>query len=219
MIRAIVFDVDGTLSENVTALAKGWQFFAKSMKLKPPTKKEVKDFLGIPYYEIAPQMWHGFNPYEHAELFRKCIAKYTQNSGTVVNKKFLDALGKKYRLGIVTSARRANLKPYIGEIMDSFEVIITPEDTDKHKPDPAPLLLCCDRMELEPEEVLYVGDTMYDFLCAKGAGSPFVGVLTGVGTSVYFKKLGTPFIASVKGSGKYADKLNKMMKNGPERNR
>lgn len=42
--------------------------------------------------------------------------------------------------------------------------------TDKHKPDPAPILITLDRMGSLPEEAIMVGDTMFDLLCAQNAG-------------------------------------------------
>ena len=51
-----------------------------------------------------------------------------------------------------------------------FDAVITAGDTDKHKPDPAPILITLDRMGSLPEEAIMVGDTMFDLLCAQNAG-------------------------------------------------
>ena len=47
------------------------------------------------------------------------------------------------------------------------------EDTEKHKPDPEPLLLCLRRLGVKAEEALYVGDARADMEAARNAGMDF----------------------------------------------
>ena len=47
------------------------------------------------------------------------------------------------------------------------------EDTQLHKPNPDPLLECLRRMDLKPDQVLYVGDTPSDSKAAQAAGIDF----------------------------------------------
>ena len=59
-------------------------------------------------------------------------------------------------------------------------MIVGGEDTPRHKPDPAALLLACSRLDLRPETSVYVGDHPVDAEAAGKACMPFVAVLTGV---------------------------------------
>ena len=43
----------------------------------------------------------------------------------------------------------------------------------QEKPEPGPLLKYMERTGAKPSEVLYVGDTVYDMQCARGAGVDF----------------------------------------------
>ncbi|MEG0114831.1 MAG: HAD hydrolase-like protein, partial [Hydrogenoanaerobacterium sp.] len=47
------------------------------------------------------------------------------------------------------------------------------DDTTEHKPKPEPMLLYLSRTGVRADEVLYIGDTVYDYQCATGAGVPF----------------------------------------------
>jgi pyrophosphatase PpaX len=76
------------------------------------------------------------------------------------------------RMGIVTS----KLRPSVDLVLDqvsygpAFEVIVTVEDTDSHKPEPDPILCALKRLRVPPESAIYVGDSPYDILAARAAG-------------------------------------------------
>ena len=57
--------------------------------------------------------------------------------------------------------------PVLRETMD---VVIGAEDTERHKPDPDPLLEALRRLEADPGEAVYVGDSPFDVRAAKAAG-------------------------------------------------
>ena len=54
-----------------------------------------------------------------------------------------------------------------------MDCIICADDTAEHKPKPGPLLKYMEYTGARPSEVLYVGDTVYDMQCARGAGVDF----------------------------------------------
>lgn len=89
----------------------------------------------------------------------------------------LRAEGRK--LGIVTAKRHRTVAlaldrfPWLAE---QFEVVIAHEDTDRHKPEPEPVLAALDRLDAEPSAAAYVGDSPFDIGAAKAAGVFAVGV-------------------------------------------
>lgn len=50
-----------------------------------------------------------------------------------------------------------------------FDTIILADATQKHKPFPDPLLKYIDTAHAEKQDVLYIGDTLYDVQCASSA--------------------------------------------------
>jgi pyrophosphatase PpaX len=83
------------------------------------------------------------------------------------------------RLGIVTAKRHRTVAlafdrfPLLDE---SFDVVIAYEDTERHKPDPDPVLAGIARLDAEPSEAAYVGDSPFDIRSAKAAGAFAVAV-------------------------------------------
>jgi phosphoglycolate phosphatase len=85
----------------------------------------------------------------------------------------LGIVSTKYRDRILATLERNGLE-------GRFAVVIGGEDVERHKPDPEGLLTAIARLGVRAEETLYVGDTVADAAAARGAGTPFVGVLSGM---------------------------------------
>jgi pyrophosphatase PpaX len=86
------------------------------------------------------------------------------------------------RLGIVTAKRRASVQlafDHLPGLEANFELVIGAEDTDLHKPDPAPVLEALRRLEAAPGDAAYVGDSPFDVRAAKAAGVYAVAVAWG----------------------------------------
>jgi pyrophosphatase PpaX len=56
------------------------------------------------------------------------------------------------------------------ELEENVDVVIASDDTERHKPDPDPVLAALDRLGAEPSEAAYVGDSPFDIRAAKAAG-------------------------------------------------
>ena len=60
-----------------------------------------------------------------------------------------------------------------------FDVVVGADDTERHKPDPEPILLALERLGAAPEDAAYVGDSPFDIRAAKAAGVAAIGVTWG----------------------------------------
>jgi pyrophosphatase PpaX len=86
------------------------------------------------------------------------------------------------RLGIVTAKRRATTRLAFDRLPGleaSFEVIVAADDTERHKPEPDPLLEALERLGAPAEDAAYVGDSPYDIRAARAAGVYAVAVAWG----------------------------------------
>jgi pyrophosphatase PpaX len=85
------------------------------------------------------------------------------------------------RLGIVTAKRRRTVELAFGvlPLRRHFAVVVTAEDTERHKPHPEPLLLALERLGARPESAAYVGDSPFDVRAAHAAGMTAVAVTWG----------------------------------------
>jgi pyrophosphatase PpaX len=85
------------------------------------------------------------------------------------------------RLGVVTAKRRSTVELAFARvpIAHLFETVVGGDETEKHKPDPEPLLLAAERMGARPDETAYVGDSPFDVRAAKAAGMHAIAVTWG----------------------------------------
>ncbi len=85
------------------------------------------------------------------------------------------------RLGVVTAKRRATVELAFAQVPlgHLFGTIVGGDETERHKPDPEPLLLGAERLGADPAETAYVGDSPFDVRAAKAAGMLAVAVTWG----------------------------------------
>jgi pyrophosphatase PpaX len=85
------------------------------------------------------------------------------------------------RLGVVTAKRRATVELAFARVSIAhlFETVVGGDETELHKPDPAPLLLAAERLGVDPTTAAYVGDSPFDIRAAKAAGMYAVAVTWG----------------------------------------
>ena len=96
----------------------------------------------------------------------------------------LQALGKRYRMGLVTTRDRHSTERFLEayDLQRYFDTIVTCDDVHRLKPHPEPILLASETLGLPPSQCVMVGDTLADIRSARAAGAAAVGVLTGFGT-------------------------------------
>jgi pyrophosphatase PpaX len=83
------------------------------------------------------------------------------------------------RLGIVTAKRHATVGLAFDQLpwlREQFDLVVAHEDTERHKPDPDPILAATERLGVAPGQAAYVGDSPFDIRAAKAAGAFAVGV-------------------------------------------
>jgi pyrophosphatase PpaX len=85
------------------------------------------------------------------------------------------------RLGIVTAKRHETVALAFEHvpIEHLFDVIVGSEDTERHKPHPAPVLYALDQLDADADDAVYVGDSPFDVRAAKAAGIHAIAVTWG----------------------------------------
>ena len=85
------------------------------------------------------------------------------------------------KLGIVTAKRRrtVDLAFAVLPIERFFDTVVTSGDTERHKPNPEPVLLALERLDAGPADAAFVGDSPFDVRAGKAAGVFSVGVSWG----------------------------------------
>jgi len=85
------------------------------------------------------------------------------------------------RLGIVTAKRRKTVELAFAvlPLERYFDVVVTSDMTERHKPDPEPVLAALERLGVDPAEAAFVGDSPFDVASGKAAGVFTVAVAWG----------------------------------------
>jgi pyrophosphatase PpaX len=60
-----------------------------------------------------------------------------------------------------------------------FDVVVGSDDTELHKPDPAPIRHALELLEAAPDDAVYIGDSPFDIRAAKAAGVHAIAVTWG----------------------------------------
>ena len=81
----------------------------------------------------------------------------------------------------MTAKRRATVDLAFARlpIAHFFDTVVGGDETERHKPEPEPLLLGLERLGASADEAAYVGDSPYDMQAAKAGGLHAVGVTWG----------------------------------------
>ncbi len=174
--KHIVFDIDGTLIDTEYALLHSLQETILDLCGRHIPLKELTFALGITgadalkrlgMKDIAPTI----------DLWNEKMQKYTDTIKVFDGiKDLLEHLSKSAcETGIVTSKTREefdlDFRPF--GISHYFKTIICADDTTQHKPSPAPLLQYMKSSGAAHSQLLYIGDSSYDSLCASNAQAAF----------------------------------------------
>lgn len=183
MIKAIAFDVDGTLYPNyqmylcslssLISAPRLMYYFGKVRKeirtmtyegsLHEQQAKLLSQKMNIPVEKAAELM--EYHLYRRWESSFRCIRPFRQV------RELLPALKRAgFKLGVLSDFPIENKLRFLG-LDRQFDVAVTSEATGYLKPHPIPFLRLASRLETAPEEILYVGNSYrYDVLGASAVG-------------------------------------------------
>ena len=182
-VKAVLFDNDGTLVNTYWAITTSFKLtMLKIMGERNPDISSYVKLIGLPladqftYYSEDPKvqklMLDDYRTYNE----KLNLDKVDTFWGLPEALKSLHDAG--IFLGVVTSKMHrtceANLEA--NNIRQYFSYIQGLEDSEIHKPQPGALTHACKAINLDPSEVLYVGDSIYDLQSARGAGCKTCGV-------------------------------------------
>lgn len=139
------------------------------------TGMPVADHVAVPEAERAFMM---------RKLFDRFYAESVEQGSTLFPgvAETLAALKEKgLKLGLVTNKPTPFVRPLLAslEIERYFDLVIGGDDVQQKKPHPEALLRLLEKFELQPEQLLFVGDSRNDILAAQAAKCPSVGMTYG----------------------------------------
>lgn len=188
MIRAVIFDVDGTLVDSVDLHAESWLKAFRHFGKDVPYEK-VRFQIGKGSDQFLPEFW-GKEELKKLEKpieeFRSKLFKeeyLPQVKGfPKVRDLFLHLQAHGQKFALASSAKGDELQSYktAANIDDLIDLETSSDDADSSKPDPDIFEAALEKLGHPPvEETIVVGDTPWDIEAAKKAGLRTIAVRCG----------------------------------------
>lgn len=204
-IFAIIFDLDGTLADTLFDIALAMNAALEDCNYPTHHVADYKKFVGRGLANLVSQTM----PFEQAQdadnhrfCFEKLMQHYSQNC--LVNTKTYagidEMLAKLDELEIpksILSNKADHLTQIIcGELFkkNDFHAILGSTEKFPRKPNPEAALFLASQMNVEPKNVLYVGDSDIDMKTANAANFIPLGVTWGFRSREELQKSGAKFI-------------------------
>ena len=183
MIKAVLFDLDGTLLDTEESILGAFEYAFKTQTIAQPARENIVSLVGRPLRE----MYEALAPAANIEPLLNAHHDFQINNLHLVKAfpgvtETLATLRKAgLKIAIVTARYGITCSVYLDvtNLTNTFDVIITGDDVKKEKPDPEPVLKALAAFNVQPEEALMVGDTFADIGAGKNAGVKTVGALYG----------------------------------------
>ena len=162
----VLFDLDGTVVDTVELIVASFRHATRTVLGEVLPDEYILAGVGRPLRvqmeRLSAERWQElydvyreYNHRRHDELIRGY-------EGIEDVLRELKAAGR--RLGIVTSKSIDTTQMAFRALglAEHFDAVVTAGDTSEHKPAPAPLLLCLERLGATAAQAVYVGDSPFD---------------------------------------------------------
>lgn len=200
--KLIIFDFDGTLGDTRSNIVVTMQQTLEAQGLPQRDGESCASTIGLPLagcFRSLLLMFRG--------IIDKCVDTYRQlfelNKDKMPPQSFphvaetLESLSHKgIRMSVATSRGLESLRDLLTAmgIIKYFDLLLGADSVTKHKPDPEPVIMTLDKLNIDASETLVVGDMPVDILMGKGAGCTTCGVTYGNATREELVEAGADFI-------------------------
>ena len=206
MIRAIIFDFDGTLADTIPTLCKGINLTMSVYGYPIHTEAEVLEFINYGARELIrcamPQALQ-----TDESLIDRVLADYDKIYGEIflhtdhcydgMKALVQDLHGMGLKIGVLSNKQDRYVKALCQSVLlpdtyDAAQGVISGKPT---KPDPYLSHLIAQRLAVDPSECIMVGDSDVDIKTAHNAGMRHVGVSWGYREDAFLRANGAEYVA------------------------
>jgi pyrophosphatase PpaX len=179
----VLFDLDGTLVDSGAIILASFKHAARTVLARDVEEEQIAALVGGSNLHDQMRVLSPAHVDELVRVYREHNRPLHDElqafEGVEELMETLSGQGRK--LGIVTAKGRqtVDLAFAVLSLERYFEAVVTADMTDRHKPDPAPVLKALELLESEPADAAFVGDSPYDIAAGKAAGVFTVAVSWG----------------------------------------
>jgi N-acetyl-D-muramate 6-phosphate phosphatase len=201
-IKALCFDVDGTLSDTDDLYVQKVSKFLPRFPFRDPDHTARRFIMWI---EAPGNALLGLADTLHLDDEMVAVINWLSRHRTHSSKEFLlipgvdemlKQLHGRYPMSVVSARDEKGTMAFLERfnLVQYFDAIVTGLSAKYTKPYPDPVLLAAEKMGVPPENCLMIGDTTVDIRAGKSAGAQTVGVLCGFGEEPELRKMGADVI-------------------------
>ena len=182
-LRALLFDLDGTLIDsadaNHAAYSRALQEFGVHIEpdevAKAAAGRQWRDFLPELLYEAGVERDPAAIAARKGELYRDALGDLRLNGALLA---LAASVGPEMKTALVTTASSQSVRAILDHpnLRHTFDCVVTGDDVTRHKPDPEAYLLAMARLQLDPRECLAFEDSDIGVASARAAGVSVVRV-------------------------------------------
>ncbi len=180
-IRAVIFDLDGTLADTAGEIALALARAFAEFGLDPLPEAAVREMIGRGVAALVERALERIGSgVEASAVVERFEHHYAQTVATAAElypsvREGLSRLAAHgLPLAVATNKPRAFTEPLLRQLQigDALAAVLCGDDRWPKKPAPGMLLAACERMASRAEETLMLGDSANDVLAARAAGCP-----------------------------------------------
>lgn len=201
LIKAILWDMDGTLIDSESFYFSAWQKVLKNYAIHYEKETWLREMSGKTtqqvYFELVSRYhldveWEPF----FQQIKDAVTIQYKQDKVDLMpyaREALIHLKSRGIQLGLVTSSYRQVMETHLKSLLvyDFFDFYVTKDDVTKPKPNPEPYLLAQKKLvHLSPQEILVFEDSTTGITSAVDAGLTCVGIHA---DSFIRERLPTPF--------------------------
>ena len=201
-IKALCFDVDGTLSDTDDLYVQKISRFLPRFLFKDPDRAARRIVMWI---EAPGNALLGLADTLGIDDEMTAVINWVSRHRRHTPRKFLLIRGVdemlrqlqgSYPMAVVSARDEYGTMAFLKQfdLVKYFNVIVTGLSAEHTKPYPDPILLAAQKMNVSPENCLMIGDTTVDIRAGKSAGAQTAGVLCGFGEESELRRMGVDII-------------------------
>ena len=205
-IKAVLFDIDGTLSDSDDQLVARMERLLKPFTFFMVDKKRhsLSRWLVMAFESPGNFIYNTADRFDMDSWFIRILdkrsrrRKHKRRNFWIIHgvQELFEQLTRCYPLAVVSTRDEGTSMAFLNQfgLVQYFRVVVTSQSTRHTKPFPDPLIYAAEKLGIPPRNCLMVGDTTVDIRAAKLAGMQAAGVLCGFGREKELRRAGADII-------------------------